>query len=41
MKIASLLTVLIVTAALTALGQDGVVQDVKHDAKKAGETIKD
>jgi hypothetical protein len=41
MKIASLITALIATAAFTALGQDGVVQDVKHGAKKAGETIKD
>jgi len=41
MKIASLIAVLIATAALTASGQEGVIQDVKHDAKKAGETIKD
>jgi len=41
MKIASLIAALVATAALTALGQDGVVQDVKHGAKKAGETIKD
>ena len=37
----SLIAALVVTAALTALGQDGVIQDVKHGAKKAGETIKD
>jgi hypothetical protein len=41
MKIASLIAALVATAALTALGQDCVVQDVKHGAKKAGETIKD
>ena len=41
MKIASLIAALIATAGFTALGQDGVVQDVKHGAKKAGETIKD
>ena len=40
MKIASLIAALVATAALTALGQEGVVQDVKHGAKKAGETIK-
>ena len=41
MKIASLIAALVATVALTALGQEGVVQDVKHGAKKAGETIKD
>ena len=41
MKITSLIAALVATTALTALGQDGVVQDVKHGAKKAGETIKD
>lgn len=41
MKIASLIMALVATAAFTAVGQDGVVQDVKHGAKKAGETIKD
>jgi hypothetical protein len=41
MKIASLITALVATAALTAFGQEGVIQDVKHGAKKAGETIKD
>ena len=41
MKIASLIAALVATAALTAVGQEGVVQDVKHGAKKAGETIKD
>src|SRR6266581_8027889 len=41
MKITSLIAAFVATAALTALGQEGVVQDVKHGAKKAGETIKD
>jgi hypothetical protein len=41
MKIVSLIAVLVATAAVTALGQDGAVQDVKHGAKKTGETIKD
>ena len=41
MKIASLIAALVATAALTAFAQEGVVQDVKHGAKKAGETIKD
>src|SRR6188472_4234043 len=41
MKIASLIAALVATAALTAFGQEGVIQDVKHGAKKAGETIKD
>ena len=41
MKIVSLIAALAVTTAFAALGQDGVIQDVKHGAKKAGETIKD
>ena len=41
MKIASLIAALVATAALTAFAQEGVVQDVKHGAKKTGETIKD
>jgi hypothetical protein len=41
MKTRTLIAAFIVTAALTAFGQEGVVQDVKHGAKKAGETIKD
>jgi len=41
MKITSLIAALVVTAALTAFSQEGVVQDVKHGAKKAGETIKE
>ena len=35
MKIASLIAALVATVALTALGQEGVVQDVKHGAKKS------
>ena len=41
MKSASLITVLVATVALTAFCQEGVIQDVKHGAKRAGETIKD
>jgi hypothetical protein len=41
MKITSLIAALALTVALTAFGQDGVVQDVKHGAKKAGETVRD
>jgi len=41
MKITSLIAAFVVTVALTALGQEGVVQEVKHGAKKAGETVKD
>ena len=41
MKMTSLIAALVVTAALSALGQDGVVQDVEHGAKKAGETVKE
>src|SRR6476469_8651617 len=41
MKIASLIAAFVATIALTALSQEGVVQDVKHGAKKAGETVKD
>lgn len=41
MKITSLIIALFATVALTALGQEGVLQDVKHGAKKTGETIKD
>jgi len=40
MKIASLIAALVATASLTSFAQEGVVQDVKHGAKKAGETIK-
>ena len=41
MKITSLIAAFVATVALTAFGQEGVVQDVKHGAKKAGETVKD
>jgi hypothetical protein len=40
-KIASLMITLTVATALVALGQEGTLQDVKHGAKKAGETVKD
>src|SRR5262245_60390029 len=41
MKLTILAISLVAAAALTALGQEGVVQDVKQGAKKAGQTIKD
>jgi Ni/Co efflux regulator RcnB len=41
MKTISIITVLVTAAALTTFAQEGVVQDVKHVAKKTGETIKD
>ena len=41
MKIIGFIGALVATAALTGLCQDGVLQDVKHGAKKTGETIKD
>src|SRR5215510_6129963 len=41
MKITSLIITLTVTTALVALAQEGPVQEAKHEAKKAGETIKD
>ena len=40
MKI-SILTITVVTAtALAAFGQEGAVENVKHEAKKAGQTVK-
>jgi|ERR1051325_1233885 hypothetical protein len=41
MKIWTLTAALAATAAVTGLCQEGVLQDVKHGAKKTGETIKD
>jgi hypothetical protein len=41
MKITSLIITLTVATALAALGQEGTLQDVKHGAKKAGQTVKD
>src|SRR5581483_1512728 len=40
MKITGFVVGLITTTALAALGQEGTLQDVKHEAKKAGQTIK-
>jgi hypothetical protein len=40
MRITSLVIVLVAATALAALGQEGTMQDIKHGAKKAGETIK-
>jgi hypothetical protein len=40
MKIAGLIVTLTVATALAALAQEGTLQEVKHGAKKAGETVK-
>jgi len=40
MKIMSLIITLTVATALAALAQEGTLEDVKHGAKKAGETVK-
>ncbi len=40
MKIPSFVIALVVTTALVTLGQEGTIEDVKHGAKKAGETVK-
>jgi synuclein-like protein len=41
MKITSLIVALLTAGTLIAFGQEGTVQDIKHDAKKAGEKIKE
>jgi uncharacterized membrane protein YukC len=41
MKITSLIVALLTAGTLTVFGQEGTVQDIKHDAKKAGEKIKE
>ena len=41
MKITSLIITFTLATALAALGQEGTLQDVKHGAKKAGQTVKD
>ena len=41
MRITRLVTILVAAAALGALGQEETLKEVKHGAKKAGETIKD
>jgi hypothetical protein len=41
MKIASLIITLVAASALVALGQEETLKEIKHGAKKAGETIKD
>ena len=41
MRITSLVIVLVTAAAFAALGQEGTIEDIKHGAKKAGETVKD
>jgi hypothetical protein len=40
MRITSLVVVFVAATALAALGQEGTINDIKHGAKKAGETIK-
>src|SRR6266403_5250320 len=41
MKITSLIVALLAAGTLTVFGQEGTAQDIKHDAKKAGEKIKE
>ena len=41
MKTTSLIVALLTAGTLTLFGQEGTVQDIKHDAKKAGEKIKE
>jgi hypothetical protein len=41
MKITSLIIALVAATALAALAQEGTLQEVKHGAKKAGQTVKD
>jgi len=41
MKITSLIITFTLATALVALAQEGTVEEVKHGAKKAGQTVKD
>ena len=41
MRITSFVITMVAATAVAALGQEGTLQDVKHGAKKAGETVKD
>jgi hypothetical protein len=41
MKIISLIVALLTAGTLAVFGQEETVQDIKHDAKKAGEKIKE
>jgi predicted small secreted protein len=41
MKTTSLIVALLTAGTLTVFGQEGTVQDIKHDVKKAGEKIKE
>jgi Synuclein len=41
METTSLIVALLTAGTLTVFGQEGTVQDIKHDAKKAGEKIKE
>jgi hypothetical protein len=40
MKISTLIITLVAATALAALAQEGTVEDVKHGAKKTGQTVK-
>jgi len=39
MKITSLIITLVAATSLAALAQEGTLEDVKHGAKKTGQTI--
>jgi hypothetical protein len=41
MKITNLIVALLAAGTVAVFGQEGTVQDIKHDAKKAGEKIKE
>jgi gas vesicle protein len=41
MKIIGLIVALLTAGTLAVFGQEGTVQDINHDAKKAGEKIKE
>jgi hypothetical protein len=40
MKITRLIITLLAATALAALGQEGTMEEAKHEAKKAGQTVK-
>jgi hypothetical protein len=41
MKITNLIVVLLAAGTLAVFGQEGTVQEIKHEAKKAGQKIKE
>jgi gas vesicle protein len=41
MKTTSLIVALLTAGTLTVFGQEGTVQEIKHEAKKAGQKIKE